>query len=495
MPDVNDIDLLREYADRRSESAFSDLVRRHVNLVYSVALRFTGNFQDAQDVTQAVFIILAQKAKRLGQKTILTGWLYETTRFTAMKLLRTKARQQAREQVAYMQSTLNDAENESIWKQLAPLLEEGMSRLSEKDRTLLALRFFENKSGAETAKLLGVQEWAAHKRLNRAVEKLQKFFLQRGVSSTTAAIAGAMTANSIQAAPPALAKAATAAALAQSATACGSTFAIIKGLQLMAWTNAKTAIVTTAVVGLATLSVVEHQRQATLLHQNKVLRQQVGQISKLETDNQNLSNLLVQANTSEMLAKNQLRDFLQTRANGQGASKLQAEASPANFAPSPPPKAAGDELPKTSWSNAGFGTPQAALQTRGWAVLNGDRDLFKQSLSITDDARKFAEDALVQMAQASTDPNKAQYIQEILNNKYGVEEGLLMPMMAANQTKNYTGYKILSQQSPSADEMVLGVETEMASAPSETETLKLQRFGGDWKVVIDKETIQKMMNQ
>jgi hypothetical protein len=114
---------------------------------------------------------------------------------------------------------------------------------------------------------------------------------------------------------------------------------------------------------------------------------------------------------------------------------------------------------------------------------------------LTDDARKFAEDALVRMAQASTDPNKAQYIQEILNNKYGVEEGILMPMMAANQTKTYTGYTILSQQSPSADEMVLEVETEMASAPSETETLKFQRFGSDWKVVIDKPTIQKMMNQ
>ena len=167
MADVNDMDLMRQYANQRSESAFSDLVNRHINLVYSVALRFTGNSQDAQDVAQAVFILLAQKATHLGQKTILTGWLYETTRFTAMKLVRTKARQQAREQRAYIQSTVDDTDTESIRKQLAQLLEEGMSRLNEKDRTLLALRFFENKSGAETAKLLGIQEWAAHKRLNR----------------------------------------------------------------------------------------------------------------------------------------------------------------------------------------------------------------------------------------------------------------------------------------------------------------------------------------
>ncbi len=495
MSDAKDMDLMRQYANQRSESAFSDLVNRHINLVYSVALRFTGNSQDAQDITQAVFIILARKAKRLGQKTILTGWLYETTRFTAMKLVRTKARRQAREQRACLQFTVDDTDTESAWRQLAPLLEEGMSRLKEKDRTLLALRFFQNKTGAEAAKLLGIQEWAAHKRLNRAVEKLQKFFHKRGITSTAAAIAGAMAANSVQAAPAALAKAATAAALAQSATAGGPIFAIIKGLQLMAWTNAKTALVTTAVVGLATLSVVEHQRQTALSQQNNLLRQQIGQMSQLETENQALSNLLAQADRSEALARDRFDDLVRTRAREQKGNQLQvAAANPANATPSTPSKAGGDELPRTSWSNAGFGTPQAALQTRGWAVLNGDRQLFKQSLSITDDARKFAEDALVQMAQASTDPNKGKYIQEILNNEYGVEEGILMPMIAENRSRTYTGYKILSERSPSADEMVLNVETEMASAPPETETLKFQRFGSEWKVLIDREAIQKMMH-
>ena len=68
MPDVNDMDLVREFAGRNSESAFAELVRRHINLVYSVALRFAGNSEDAQDVTQAVFIILARKAAGLRQR-------------------------------------------------------------------------------------------------------------------------------------------------------------------------------------------------------------------------------------------------------------------------------------------------------------------------------------------------------------------------------------------------------------------------------------------
>ncbi len=116
-----------------------------------------------------------------------------------------------------MQSTLNDENPDNAWKQIAPLLEEAMTRLNEKERTLLALRFFENKSGAETAAILGIQEWAAHKRLNRAVEKLRKFFLKQGVTSTTTAIVGAISANSVQAAPIDLVKTVTAAALAKGA--------------------------------------------------------------------------------------------------------------------------------------------------------------------------------------------------------------------------------------------------------------------------------------
>jgi CubicO group peptidase (beta-lactamase class C family)/DNA-directed RNA polymerase specialized sigma24 family protein len=135
MSDVNDLDLVREYADRNSESAFAALVHRHVNLVYSVALRFTCNSEDAQDVTQAVFIILAQKANRLRQGTILTGWLYETTRFTAIKLVRTKTRQQAHERAALMQSTLNDSNPGSVWAQLAPILTRAASKPPARQKT------------------------------------------------------------------------------------------------------------------------------------------------------------------------------------------------------------------------------------------------------------------------------------------------------------------------------------------------------------------------
>jgi RNA polymerase sigma factor (sigma-70 family) len=232
MDTVSDADLMREYADRNSEAAFAEIVRRHINLVYSVALRYVGNSQDAQDVTQAVFIILAKKAVHLRDRAVLTGWLYETTRFASARLRRTNARRNVREQEAYMQSTVNEPDAGEAWKMLAPHLEDAMSRLGEKERTLIALRFFENKSMTETAALLGLEEWAARKRASRAVEKLRAFFTKRGIVVPAAVLTEAISANSVQAAPAMLARGTTAVALAKGTTASVSTLTLVKILTL-----------------------------------------------------------------------------------------------------------------------------------------------------------------------------------------------------------------------------------------------------------------------
>jgi uncharacterized protein (TIGR03435 family) len=266
MPEMDDIELLAQYARDNSEAAFATLVTRHVNLVYSTALRSVGNPHAAEEITQAVFIILARKARSLSQGTILSGWLYQTARLTAANFLRAEIRRQHREQEAYMQSLLNELEPE-VWPQIAPLLDAAMERLGEKDRNAVVLRYFKNKNLREVGAALGASEDAAKMRVNRALEKLRKFFTKRGVALSGTAIAGAVLANSVQAAPVALAKSVTALAIAKGAAASGSTLTLIKGaLKIMAWTKAKTAIVVGASVLLAaetatvTVKEIQHRR-------------------------------------------------------------------------------------------------------------------------------------------------------------------------------------------------------------------------------------------
>jgi uncharacterized protein (TIGR03435 family) len=287
MPDATDMDLVRSFARNHSEAAFAELVRRHLNLVYSVALRYAGRDGDAQDIAQAVFIILARKAGGLRAHTVLTGWLYETTRFTAARWQRANARRLAREQEAHMQS-LNSSSTD-VWEQLAPHLEAAMSQLREGDRTLLALRFYENKTGSEAAVLMGIREAAAHKRTARALEKLRKFFSQRGMALTAATIAGAVSAHSVQAAPTALTQTITAVAAAKGTAATTSTLTLVKGaLKIMAWTKAKLAIGIAAGIVLAagtttvTVNLIEdHRAEAWQINEGFITPRQFEIIGRL----------------------------------------------------------------------------------------------------------------------------------------------------------------------------------------------------------------------
>jgi len=286
MQELDDNGLLREYAERASEAAFAALVARHINKVYSVALRHSRNPSQAEEITQAVFVILAKKAGHLRRGVILSGWLYETARLTAITFLRSEIRRAHREQEAHMQRLLNENESD-LWHQIAPLLDAGMAGLNEKDRHAVVLRFFDGKSMSEVGAALGANEDAAKKRVGRALEKLRSFFTKRGVSSTTAMIAGAISAHSVEAAPVTLANSVITVATAKGAAASGSALTLIKGaLKIMAWTKAKTAVVGAALIGATVYSVIQHHAQSKLREQNDSLQRQIAQ---MRIENQQLS--------------------------------------------------------------------------------------------------------------------------------------------------------------------------------------------------------------
>ena len=248
MSNISDGELLEQFVRNNSEAAFSTLVERHLALVHSVALRQTDNPQDAQDISQAVFMILARKAATLHSGTVLPGWLYHTARFTAANFQRAEWRRTRREQEAAMQLDRNEGAHDVVWRELSPHLESAMARLNPIDRDALVLRYFQNRSMAEVGTSLGWTENTAQQRVGRALDKLRKFLGKRGITLTTAAIAAAVSANSVQAAPAGLAT-----AVVMGATAGGPISSLAAAaMKSMSWSTFKTGVA----ISLAVVAVV-----------------------------------------------------------------------------------------------------------------------------------------------------------------------------------------------------------------------------------------------
>lgn len=204
---LDDPFLLRRYVDDDDQDAFSQVVRRNTDAVFTAALRRVGGDAHlAQDVVQDVFLSLARHARQLRQHESLSSWLYTATRHAAANRVRGEVRRRAREQEAQTMHELHQAgEPEVDWRRVAPVLDGAIDELAERDRAALLLRFFDRRTFGEMGAALRITEDAARMRVERALDRLHGLLAGRGVRSSTALLGLAMTQHAVQAAPAGLA--------------------------------------------------------------------------------------------------------------------------------------------------------------------------------------------------------------------------------------------------------------------------------------------------
>ena len=328
----DDAVLLAGYVRNRSESDFAELVQRHVNLVYSAALRqVNGDAHLAQDVTQTVFTDLARKASSLTGHRVLAGWLFTSTRFAASKVVRGEQRRRQRELEAQsmQEITTSDSTASLDWERVRPVLDEALAELGERDRDAILLRYLEGRDFAQVGARLALSDNAARMRVDRAVDKLRALLARRGVTSSSAALALALTSQAVTAAPVGLASAVTGAALATGG-GVATTFAFMSLTKLQ--TGIAGAVLAAGIGGY----LVQEKSNAALRAEIARLDPPAGEIAKLKESNRQLARAVSEASSLRV----DDAEFVRLRDEAAAVqNRLQANAKVATRTPAAPPSA------------------------------------------------------------------------------------------------------------------------------------------------------------
>jgi RNA polymerase sigma factor (sigma-70 family) len=263
---MDDRQLMAGYVSEGSQAAFSELVNRHLNLVYSVALRKLGNPHDAEEISQIVLCQLARKARTLKPTMDIAGWLYKAAVLESLSHLRKERRRHQREQEAGLMNLIAEDTNDS-WQRIALHLDDVLLQMAEPDRSLILQRFFQRKHLDEIGRNLGLTEDAARMRINRILEKMRLLLARKGITCSSVVLGALLVDNGVQAAPLNVLKSVQSAwPLAVTTTAGSST--ILTLLALMAKTKLKTfaivafVLLLTATLGLSLFNYVRERRDA-----------------------------------------------------------------------------------------------------------------------------------------------------------------------------------------------------------------------------------------
>jgi RNA polymerase sigma factor (sigma-70 family) len=385
---ATDLQLLAHYTRDHAEDAFAEIVRRHIDLVHSAALRQVRSPQLAEEVAQSAFTDLARNAHRLAPDTIVTAWLYQVTRRTAIDVVRREARRQLREQIATEMNAMNATTAD--WTHIEPLLDEAMHALDDTDRAAVLLRYFENKSLREVGATLGTSDDAAQKRVSRAVERLREFFAKRGVTVGASGLVVVISGNAVQAAPAGLTVTISTAAALAGTTIGATTIATLT--KTIAMTTLQKTIVGAALVAALGTGIHQARQAARLRAEITALRNETHELGSLREENGTLTAKLARQAERRELSRTEFLELMRLR--GQVAllrrevSEFKGERTKAGqaraTAPVPRPDwqwPAGQFIPREQWLDAGFAKPEATIQTVLWAMAAGAGDKFVSAFS------------------------------------------------------------------------------------------------------------------
>jgi RNA polymerase sigma factor (sigma-70 family) len=378
---VNDQELLRQYAQNRSEDAFTAVVRRHVDLVYSTALRLVRLPHLAEEVSQTVFSDLSRQAGKINAKTPLAAWLYRVTRNTAVDLVRRETRRQMREQTAAQMKTENTS---PAWPDIEPMVDEALDDLAEQDRNAVVLRFFENQNLREVGEQLGISEDAARKRVSRALDHMREFFIKRGITLGSTSLISLLSANAVQSAPASLAAVICASISTAGITLPAATATTLTIVNVMTLTQK--AFITAVITLTAGLAIYENRQVIRLEREVANVRQSqqplVQQVNSLKQANETAKTELQQ--TQKQLSDARKNEAELYRLRGQYTqmrNQVQAYADREKRTANTPPAAAIAPPPALPISQTHaiktlVRIPNGhTLVTGGWSTGNGKRTL------------------------------------------------------------------------------------------------------------------------
>jgi RNA polymerase sigma factor (sigma-70 family) len=263
-----DLQLLTRYTSKRAEDAFAEIVRRHVDLVHSAALRQVRSPELAEEVAQTVFTELARRAGQLPSDTVVGAWLYNQTRRRAIDVVRREAGRRLREQTAQELQSMNATAED--WTHIEPLLDEAMEALEETDRLAVLLRYFQNKPLREVGEAIGISDDAAQKRVSRAVDRLREFFGKRGVAVGGSGLVILISTNAVLVAPTGLSAAISTSALAGTTFITTTTATVGNAI---AMTTTQKVLVTVALAAAMGNATYQARQASTLRSEVQSLRQ------------------------------------------------------------------------------------------------------------------------------------------------------------------------------------------------------------------------------